>query len=72
MTNDGIVSATEDECLDIGIKCAQIGFEMGDNLGIVVSALLDEWDESWGGDFLDVNSIIVEVNPFFVGFISHT
>lgn len=69
MTNDGIVGASEDECLDIGIKCAQIGLEMGDDFGIVVSALLDEWDESWSGDLLDRDGIVVEVNPFFVGFI---
>ncbi len=38
------------------------------SFGIVESALLDEWDEPWGGDFLDRDGIVVEMNPLFVSF----
>lgn len=45
---------------------------MLNSFGIVESPLLDEWDEPGGGDFLDCDGIVVEMNPFFVGFTFDT
>lgn len=39
---------------------------MPDSFEIVESPLLDEWDELWSGNFLDMDGIIMEMNPIFI------
>lgn len=70
MTDDGVVCAPKNESLDIGIEFAQMSGEYLLNQYSFKNPILNERNKFRCCNFLNMDSIIMNMYPLFIGSIS--